>query len=72
MSEIDVVKKNCRYLIKDSERGHRPKISEGEKTYRYTICLPKSLKQLCLYAGAIRVRKILKKGLLNNEDNIHN
>ena len=48
------------YRIKSEERGHRPPLSESEKTVSYTIKMPLSLKEKCVKLGANLVRKILK------------
>jgi hypothetical protein len=49
-----------KYKIKPEERGHRPPLSESEKTVSYTIKLPLSLKEKCIKLGATMVRNILK------------
>lgn len=45
---------------REDGRGHKPSLSD-EKTVKYNIKMPKSLKEKAMRVGPIKVRKAIKK-----------
>ncbi len=48
-----------RYIIKDSERGHRSPLSKTEKTVKYTLSLTESQKARAIKLGQSFFRDLL-------------
>lgn len=57
-----------KYKIKDSERGHRPRVSETEELLRWTACTLSSQKQHIMSKGGQKyLRKLIEKDMLDNK-----